>query len=72
MAKKKVKVALTRSKVFNAMLKKYGDGDLDDAVHEIMSIKASRLNNEGIHAQLDFLADEAGIHWLNEYFLGGK
>lgn len=58
-----------RKRIFTAIKKKYADADLDDQVHEVMSLKASAINNAGVDAQLDFLADECGLKWLEEYYL---
>lgn len=58
-----------KKKLFDDIKKRYEDADLDDQVHEIMSLKASAINNAGIDAQLSFLADESGLDWLKEYFL---
>jgi hypothetical protein len=58
-----------RKRVFNAIKKKYADADLDDQVHEVMTLKASAINNAGIDAQLEFLADECGVKWLEEFYL---
>lgn len=71
-AKKKYKLAdynKRRSDIFKRIKAKYEDCDLDGQVHEIMSLKASAINNEGLDAQLDFLAKEAGLDWLEEYYL---
>ena len=57
-----------RKKIFKDIKSKYDSADLDDEVHALMSQKASNINNAGIDAQLEFLADEAGLEWLKEYF----
>lgn len=37
---------------------------LDDVVHELASAKASRVNNGGLPAQLDYLAEQLGTEGL--------
>jgi len=56
-------------KVFAAIKKHYYGSALDDHIHEIMALKVSNINNGGIDEQLRFLADEAGLNWLEEIFL---
>lgn len=58
-----------RKDVFKRIKDKYEDCDLDDQVHEIMSLKASAINNAGVDAQLEFLAKEAGLDWLEKFYL---
>lgn len=74
MASKKNKFSLAdykkrRTVVFKRIKLKYEDCDLDDQVHEIMSLKASAINNAGVDAQLDFLAKEVGLDWLEQFYL---
>jgi len=64
-----MRVSDKRKRVFAAIKAKYEDADLDDQVHEIMTLRASEINNEGIDAQLEFLATECGLKWLEDYYL---
>lgn len=67
-----VKVSERKKRIFKAIKEKYEDADLDDQVHEIMTLKAAAINNDGIDAQLEFLAQEAGLKWLEDYYLKEK
>jgi hypothetical protein len=64
-----MRVSEKRKRVFAAIKAKYEDADLDGQVHEIMTLKASAINNDGVDAQLAFLADECGLKWLEDYYL---
>ena len=60
---------MEKTKVFEEIKQWYSSEDLDRHVHEIMSMQATMINNEGIDAQLEYLADRCGIDWLVEVFL---
>jgi hypothetical protein len=64
-----MKVSQKKKRIFDAIKAKYEDADLDDQVHEIMTLKASEINNEGVDAQLEFLANACGLKWLEDYYL---
>lgn len=55
--------------VFKAIREKYSPEDLDEHVQEIFLLKAGEINNGGIDAQLEFLAHESSLAWLEEMFL---
>jgi hypothetical protein len=59
-----------REKIFAAIEEKYDAADLDMHVHELKAGEASRLNNEGMEMQLEYLADQCGLDWLEQVFLG--
>ena len=60
---------MEKTKVFEEIKDWYGPEDLDSHVHTVKSEEASVINNSGIDAQLEYLADQCGIDWLFETFL---
>jgi len=58
-----------RERIFRMMRNKYDEGALNVAVHELMSLRAAEVNNAGFDAQLEYLAEAAGLDWIEDYFL---
>jgi hypothetical protein len=50
---------MTRKEIEDLLFKSEED-ILDDEVHDIMSAKATDINNEGYKAQIDFILKEYG------------
>ena len=46
--------------------KKAGIAEVDDVVHDTKSSEASRINNEGLRGQLEYLIEEIGESGLRE------
>jgi len=67
--KKRDKSPMTKKQVFKQIKEIVGEFDLDEEVHEFKSLEASKINNEGINAQLEYLEKEAGLDWLIETYL---
>jgi len=55
--------------VFTKIKERYDECDLDEHVHEIKFEQASEINNQGMDAQLEFLAEQCGVDWLEQMFL---
>ncbi len=64
---------MTKKEVFKKIKEQRSSIDLasmlDDDVHQIKSLEASKINNAGISAQLDYLFQEHGLDWLIKGFL---
>ncbi|GAH03365.1 unnamed protein product, partial [marine sediment metagenome] len=58
-----------REKIFDEIKKKYSSEDLDSHVHELKSLEAAVINNNGIDAQIEFLVKKCGLVWLISIFL---
>ena len=58
-----------KQRVFKYIFERYEGADLSSHVQEIMALKSANLNNRGIHVQLEFLLQEAGLDWLEQVFL---
>ena len=41
--------------------------DLDEEVHEMKAQEAADINNGGLEAQVEYLAEAGGIDWLEEF-----
>lgn len=48
------------NRALNELHKRFGDGFLDDLVHDVMSEQASAINNGGLECQIEFLAQNLG------------
>ena len=58
-----------KQRVFKYIFERYEGADLSSHVREIMALKTANLNNRGIHVQLEYLLQEAGLNWLEQVFL---
>jgi len=58
-----------KQRVFKYIFERYEGADLSSHVREIMALKSANLNNRGIHVQLEYLLQEAGLNWLEQVFL---
>ena len=56
-------------RVIRAIKKKFSGEALDSQVHQLKSQEASEINNRGIDAQLDYLITEAGLDYVEDYYL---
>ena len=45
---------------------KDGSLELDDTVHELKSVEATEINNNGVSAQLDYIIARAGVSFLED------
>lgn len=48
------------SKKLDALRQEIGEGCLDDAVHDLKSEEAARINNDGVQAQIDYIIQTCG------------
>ena len=59
-----------RRAIFDDFRRLYASEDLDSFVHELKSMEAAEINNKGINAQLEYMAEAGGLDWMAELLVG--
>jgi hypothetical protein len=57
-----------KAALFDRVKKHASEEELDEVIHELVSQRASDVNNGGLDSQFDYMEANCGLDWIDERF----